>query len=66
MFFINLLDDVLPSNLANDANGSGRGLYGGTKTFLALQQLLYTIFRFPRRAPTLSPYQKKRFEITTL
>jgi hypothetical protein len=34
-------------------------LYGGIKTFPPLQQLLYTIFQFPHRAPTLSPYQKQ-------
>jgi hypothetical protein len=33
-------NNQLPSNLAREANGSGRGLYEGMTTFPPLQQLL--------------------------
>jgi hypothetical protein len=40
IFFINLFDAGPPSNLANEANGSGRGKNGGMTTLPPLQQLL--------------------------
>jgi hypothetical protein len=40
IFFRNLFEAVPPSNLANEANGSGRGKNRGTTTLPPLQQLL--------------------------
>jgi hypothetical protein len=40
MFFMNLLDAALPSNLAREAKGSGLGRNGGTDTLPPLQQPL--------------------------
>ena len=40
IFSINFLELESPSNLANEAKGSGRGLYDGMLTLPPLQQLL--------------------------
>jgi hypothetical protein len=58
IFFINLFDKESPSKRANDANGSGRGLYGGMETLPPLQHLLYTTARLLLLLPILSAYQK--------
>jgi hypothetical protein len=59
MFFMNFLDVESPSNVANEANGSGRAKKRGITTLPPLQQLLYTILpeRWLESRPILSACQ---------
>lgn len=55
IFFMNLLHLASPSNLDNEAKGSGRGRNGGITILPPLQQLLYIGCLKWRDEPLLIP-----------